>query len=331
MDYALRTNRETSKQYETLLLVSALLHDAGNPALSHLGETFLKKQTGKDGESFLEETISRFAVTHMFDRLGIDPEQVVKIVTGNRKPFSDILNGSMDVDNLDNVGRYWFARSYGEILFDAESIASRFGLITFSDPQINDKWFLCAECIEETQKWQTARAHVYEKIYGEYDLNSASMIYRALYLAQERGEINEDFFHLSDTEAVDFLFRSNYLSAHLVRRAMANEWYPLVYSLKTTEPPAGLTRLLRQNDARSLVADYMSEQLAIPTSVVCCYAGKGRDVRRIELPFVSETGHITFDESDPKPVYRFNIYLDPDYVNDDRVSELTRLANHLIQ
>lgn len=290
-----------------LFLVSALLHDAGNPALSHLGETFLKKQTGKDGESFLQDTVSKFASLHFFETLGISAEDVIRMVTGNLKPFSTVLHGSMDVDNLDNVGRYWFVRSGGERLFDAEMIASSY--------RFYDRWSLDIRCMEDAAKWQVARGRVYGEIYKEYELNANMMIYRAVYLAEVLGEIKEDFFHLSDTQAVEYLLECNAWSSHLARRAMAHEWYPLVYSLETTEPPKTFADRCKMESFRSMVADYTREQLKVPAGMVCAYAGKGRDVRKIELPFVHPDGSVTHDQSDPKPIYRLKVYLDPDYLH----------------
>jgi HD superfamily phosphohydrolase len=305
MNMALEKNKHLGPP--ELLLVSALLHDAGNPALSHLSEPFLRKQTGKDGESFLEDTISRFASLHIFETLGISAHDVVKMVTGNLKPLSVILHGSMDADNLDNVGRYWFARFGGEKLFDAELIASSF--------RFRDRWMLDSRCMEEAAKWQVARARVYGEIYKEYELNANMMIYRAVYLAEVLGEIKEDFFHFSDTQAVEYLLQCNEWSSHLARRAKAHQWYPLVYSLETTEPTPIFAERCKQESLRSSVADYTREQLKIPASMICAYAGSGRDVRRITLPFIQPDGSVTYDQSDPKPIYRLKIYLDPDYAH----------------
>lgn len=312
MNLALK--KSDSKPYEKLLLVSALLHDAGNPALSHLCEPFLRKLTGKDGESFLEDTISKLASLHIFDSLGISPEQIVKMVTGNDKPLSVVLNGSMDVDNLDNVGRYWFVRSGGEKLFDAEFLASSFSTL-LKDGIIDSEWLLKGDCIEEAKKWQQARRLVYGKIYGEPDLNGAMMIYRAVYLAQELGEITEEFFHLSDTQAIEYLLSCNEWSAHLARRTVAHNWYKLIYSVETAEPSPGLLNVAKFDTSRSAVANYICEQLKVPNGMVCAYTGKGKDLRKITLPFIHSDGSVTHDSSDPKPIYRYKVYIDPDYLH----------------
>src|SRR3989338_4475480 len=45
----LKQNSNVLKDFGMLLLVSALLHDGGNPPFSHLSEPFLKEATGYDG------------------------------------------------------------------------------------------------------------------------------------------------------------------------------------------------------------------------------------------------------------------------------------------
>lgn len=324
MNQVLKSN--SLKSYEPLLLVSALLHDAGNPALSHLSEPFLKKFNGKNGESFLEDTILKFANTRFFDSLGITSEQVIKIVTGNNKQLSDVLHGSMDVDNLDNVGRYWHKASGGEKRFNAEYVARSYHFEPIMG--LEGMWLLISECEEETKKWQDTRKDVYAKIYGEPNLNAAVMIYRAVYLAQELGEINEEFFHLSDTEAIYYLLDCNLWTAHLARRMVKNEWYPMVYSLETTEPSDSLVRCIKLDGFRNAVANYICEQLKIPNGMVSAYAAKGNDVRSIHIPFIHSNGQVSLDVSDSKTIYRFKIYIDLEYK--DKATEVKFWANYLI-
>ena len=324
MNQVLKSNN--LKFHEPLLLVSALLHDAGNPALSHLSEPFLKKFNGKNGESFLKDTILKFANTRLFDSLCITSEEVISVVTGNNKPLSEILHGSMDVDNLDNVLRYWY-KTTGEKRFDAESIARSYRF----EPAmgLEGLWFLMSNCQEETKKWQGTRKDVYAKIYGEPDLNAAIMIYRAVYLAQELGEINEEFFHLSDTEAIQYLLNCNEWTSHLARRMIKHEWYPLVYSLETTEPSDSLVQCIKLDGFRSAVADYICEQLKIPNGMIGAYVGKGKDARSIHMPFINSDGHLFLDDSDSKTIYRFKIYIDPDYT--DKTTEVRFWANYMIK
>ncbi len=125
----IRENKEQlTQQQQEMLLLAALYHDAGNAALSHLSEPFLKALTGKDGESFLEERLHESVSASLMQRHQIAIHDVVRMVTGKAAPLSKVLNGSIDVDNLDNVGRYWFTAHSGEVLFLAQLIASSYRL-----------------------------------------------------------------------------------------------------------------------------------------------------------------------------------------------------------
>lgn len=297
----------TLNPYSVILPVAALLHDTGNPALSHLSEPFLKQVTGKDGESFLEEMLDNSEAGRLIDKLGLSTIDVVNFVTGHSKPISTVLNGSMDIDNLDNVNRYWFEAKSGEVLFNAPRIASSYRFLT-------DTWELHRDCFEEAQRWQAARKSVYQIIYGNPHLNAAMMVYRAVDIAFSYGEISESFFNLDDTSALEFLGECNQDSAILVKQALAHEWYPEIISIETTEPNQQFKNLAKKHwNARNMMAEYIREQMKIPRWAICVYLGKGRDNRKIELPFVDDSGLRIFDTDEHKALYRIKIYVHPDY------------------
>src|SRR3989338_9730345 len=112
--------------YAVLLRASALLHDAGNPPFSHLSEPFLMEMTGMNGESFLAEVLAGGETEKILEEYGLNLEQFVKFVTGEDKPLSDVLNGTMDIDNLDNVARYAYFTGQKGAKYDGVKIASSF-------------------------------------------------------------------------------------------------------------------------------------------------------------------------------------------------------------
>ncbi len=209
---ALKYNRNFS-DYGILLPLSALLHDAGNPPFSHLSEPFLKEITGKDGESFLENILDGSDTEKIIRDLGIASEAVVRFVTGEMFPFSNILHGSLDLDNLDNISR--FNKSTGmasEHDYDAPRIASAFRFM-------NGKWALLGSVFSEAKKWQKARKLAYKTIYTFPHLDAAIMLYRAVELAFLEEELKYDFFLQDDYGAVAYLLkRCNKRTRKLVDR-----------------------------------------------------------------------------------------------------------------
>ncbi|MFY9461989.1 MAG: hypothetical protein WAP51_02185 [Candidatus Sungiibacteriota bacterium] len=294
------------KDYEALLPVAALLHDAGNPPFSHLSEYFLKEITGKDGESFLEEILDGSETEKVLRELGLSVAQVVSFVTGNAKPVSEALNGSIDVDNLDNVFRYDMAASVGAPLFMPIWIARSFRFE-------NGAWLILDECREETEKWQAARAMVYGAIYGKPHLNVAMMMYRAVELAFLQDELSKEFFFLDDSGAVNYLLtQCNPKTAHLVEKALRWEWFEEVVSVESATPANAIKLLASHRSGRTKLAGLISQTLGIPDEKISVYVGKGKDKRRITIPFVKKDGTTYLDQCDDSPIYRVKVYIAPD-------------------
>ncbi len=302
-----RNEKAFTAQQALLLPVAALFHDAGNPALSHLSEPFLRQATGYDGESFLGEMLRGTESAALIEKLGLSVYEVVQCVTGKTAPYSKVLNGSIDIDNLDNVGRYWYMAHPGEILFDAHFIA-------YSYRFKGNYWEFDRACFDEVRKWQEARRAVYGTIYGYPHLNAAQMAWYAVAIAFFYEQLPAEFFRLDDNDAFDFLSRVNGESAWLVKRVRAREWYEEIASIETTEPTKGFRDLAGGSwDGRIAVNEYIREQVRIPRRAICTYFGKGRDVRRIDLPFTDEHGSVSMDDNASRPLYRLKVYVDPEF------------------
>lgn len=157
--------REKNQQFtqcEKILPIAALLHDMGNCCLSHLGEYFLREMYGHDGETFLEVILRDSETEKILKKMGYDISQVIRLVAGKLSPFSDILNGSMDIDNLDNVGRYAkFANL--DVKFDAMLLAQSFRFV-------NSEWVLPISVFDEAMRWKKARKIVYKDIYSDPEI-----------------------------------------------------------------------------------------------------------------------------------------------------------------
>lgn len=295
-------------EYEMLLPVSALLHDAGNPPFSHLSEPFLKEVTGYDGESFLAQILDGSETEKILKEYGIKTEHVVSMVTGNMKPISEVLHGSIDIDNLDNVGRFARAANISIPDFQARYISAMF---RFS----NDEWFFLDATPrgdfheETTKKWQGARAIVYNSIYSAPHLNLAMMLQRAVELAYSAGELEKEFFFLDDNAAILYLKMCNKGTTRLVNCALRWEWYDEVLNLDYTDPPEKLKTLSDDWSGRTHIADMLAGKLKIPKEDVCAMVSKGRDFRKITIPFVTSGGYRRFDTVTDTPIYRIRVYM----------------------
>jgi len=289
---------------QKLILASALLHDAGNPPFSHLAEPFLKQLTGKDGESFLACMPENSEAAKVLASLKLSLTEVVRLVTGETKPLATFLNGTLDIDNLDNVNRYRHA-SNGEIRFDGLRIASGFRFE-------GQRWKLPIEILSECQKWQQAREVVYGSIYANPHLAVCMMLYRAVDLAFQHGELSIDFFRMDDTQALAHLSGCNLQTAYLIQQLMAKKHYIELGSFETTEPSPKLRDRAKRINARREIADEFAKQINAPPELVCAYIGAGRDRRKIELPFVSSDGAYLLDNGKHPTIYRARLYVAPE-------------------
>ena len=300
--------------YKIFLLIAALLHDAGNPPFSHLCEPFLKEATGYDGESFLKVLLDGSEAEKILKEYKISVGEITAYVTGNARPFSDILNGSMDIDNLDNVGRYNLSANLGAEKFNAIKIASSFRLNHSGCFDNKSGWFILDKdsVWEEAQKWKKARRIVYSSIYGTPHLSVAMMVYRAVEIAFFENEIGFDFFLFNDHEAIAYLLtKCNSRTRRLVEKARRWDWYEEIIAIETANPTLKLKELASNWKSRKYIADKLCERFSRgEPDAFCVYIGKGKDKRKIIVPFVYDTGDKRFDLCDDSPIYRFKVWMD---------------------
>lgn len=288
---AIGQNEKIDEKNANLLRASALLHDAGNPPFSHLSEYFLREMLNLDGESFLSEILKNSETEQVLKQYGLDPIDVVAMVTGMYKPFSEILCGSLDIDNLDNVARAMY-------YFGLKHARGTFRDLAFSYHWNGDEWSLPTNMFNPAREWKEARRSVYEYIYSDVHLASGMMLYRAVELAFMNGEITKDFFRMHDDEAFMYLQRECSQSTQsLIERLTRWQWYSEVVRIETSRPTSTLRDIAGSWRSRGKLASMISDEFEIPAEDMCVYIGVGKDSRKIHLPFVSERARL-FDVDD---------------------------------
>lgn len=317
---------EQNPMFEThrnLFLAASLLHDAGSPGLSHLTEQCLIEQTGKNGEQFLEDVLNQktSATARVLEEFHLLPKNVAAFVQGACSPLSDILNGSLDIDNLDNIARFKKAGRIKGKNYHPAAIASSFRFQ-------NGRWTLLDTCYEEVENWLEAREAICETVYSNPHLTLVAMIDRALQIAFFEKEIEPDiFFLLDDDFTLQYLQSCNAKTAYLiakVRSQTPSEWYPqILYSEYTGDAPRQVKLLASNWSKRKQLADLISHTFTINEEHICIYAGEGRDRRNITVPFVNTTGKITRMIPAPMPIYRFLVYASP-CLSPDTINQIQR-------
>ncbi|MDO8482489.1 MAG: hypothetical protein Q7S86_01560 [bacterium] len=316
-------NNPELSEYTKKLPVAGLLHDAGNPALSHLAEYFLRAMIGKDGESFLEDILKYSETEKVLIETGLDVPQILGLITGTLKPISTVLNGSMDIDNLDNVGRYAYAENL-DVDFDAMLIAESF---KFNGTE----WTLPAYIFDEAMKWKKARATVYGNVYKEPNLVADTMIYRAVEIAYYQGKIDKNFFFLNDEQAIEYLREKCDLAVlRLVDKVTRWDWYKSAFRYETLYPSKKFADSANQKGKKEL-ADKILNALPISEEDVCVIISKGRDVRKITVPFVFPDGSRKYDEEEERTIYRVRIYISPEITEKKTIDIIEELVRHELE
>jgi len=88
------------------LFLAALLHDVGSPPFSHVTEEFQQEVTGMNHEEFVKEILKEEKLEKLVKKNKGDFKLIIKLIKGDYFPWSDLINGSIDLDNLDNSLRW---------------------------------------------------------------------------------------------------------------------------------------------------------------------------------------------------------------------------------
>lgn len=301
------------KRYHRLLPVAAFLHDCGNPPFSHLSEPFLRQDWRHDGESFLTTMLRGSETELVLGELGISVEEITALVTGEDRPVAEVLAGSLDLDNADNVARYWISATNTPAGYNPLVIAQSYRF----DPTVSDgQWSLLHSAYEQAQAWKVCREGIYDGlIYSHPHWSAAGMVNRALYMHWRMdGRLPDEFYFMSDKEAAMRLLASPVSETrHLMAKAAKHQWYPILYSKKIEGSVSPrLAAIAADPLGRHTLANRLAKELAVPEHHVCTVVGRGRDRRKITMPFLKPDGeHFCDDDGPSTPVWRVMVWADP--------------------
>ena len=156
------------------------------------------------------------------------------------------------------------------------------------------------------------------------------MIYRAVELAYEDGDLSEEFFRLSDEQALEYLrTKCRYSTIRLVEKTLKWHWYKTIFSQKTTEPSEKL-KSIANYAGRKKLADRIVDEAKIARENVCIVVSKGRDVRKITVPFVHKNGSKRFDINEGKVIYRVMIYIPPEITEAKTIGKIKKIIQEEI-
>jgi len=293
------------KPFRKNLLLAATLHDIGSPPFSHLSEPFQMAITGQTHEQFSRDMIINTKVNKVIKKQGGNLETIISYIEGTKPPISDLINGTIDLDNLDNTLR--FGQSMG--LIDASK---------YYDPTIivksylyqDKKLVLDGRYMPAIKSWENCRDQVYQYVYSHENLSPAAMITRALYFAYQEGELKKSFFHKTDDTAVSYLLGCNPKTYKLIKRVSRWKFYKPIF---TYQRPINHTKdRLHNMKLGQELSDSLSKILKIKPEDICIDFSFNKGFKKIHLPIIKDKQPQTHTPTQSLNMI-INVYLNTDH------------------
>ncbi len=326
-----------STEFGNFYKAAAMMHDWGNGPFAHLTERLMKVDIGYNGETFLQvlldDEIGKSAKAALRN-MGVDPAMLVKMISGNLEPYSKLIHGDLDIDNLDNVYRYAMcAHLKGKVGCPA--------LVA-----INFKWNEDLQCwgiekhdIQAALKknhgidtkpwkdsvpevlldWKKTRRMVYRDIATGPHIVVGTMLFSALWQAHQGGHIKMKDYMGTDSTMIKLLSE---VSPVMMDKIIRMNWFQQVVEGITTEPSDRMKKIAGDSMMRMELADRFATRYGIDINDVTVYVGIDGMERAINVPVFGYEGVSTVEEllvqqfpDDPEAVtqprnYRVHINLD---------------------
>ncbi len=276
------SEKKEFKSISKELLAAALLHDVGSPPFSHLTEVFLKEKTNKSHELFAKDLLQDSSVLDILNKHHISFEKVLKLISGELNIFGPLIAGTIDLDNLDNTLRFGIGAGLIKRLFEPENLARSFA-------KDSSGLYLKSQASHDIDGWQFCRQQVYSSVYSQANLSAGSMLMRAIQIAFDLGDLTQEFFTLTDHQALYLLQHNcNPATKKLTHSAIHWQHYLLAAHTVTTKPSQKPKQFISDKSRWIKVADYLSHALDILPEEVAVHIDKDKGYRRINIPIKGE-------------------------------------------
>ncbi len=305
--------RSEFRPYRKELFFAGLLHDAGTPPFTHLSEHFMKDLIGTDHEEQVEALLRNPVVLQVLKKNKVDPGRVLAYINGKLKPLSDVINSSLDLDNLDNLLRFGLSTgTYRVDPYDPRTIISAFRYdgreVYFEDR--------AGRLRLELRKWERGRHGIYSYIYSTMNLAPGMMLDRAMGFAYARRQLPKSFFDLTDSEALSFLeHRTNPKTKFLIQEARNWNWYREVFRKQVRRIKESHWKLNDNVNEHIRWANHLSHELKIPAEHVCVCFWLNNGFRQIHYPIRRRGRLIGTHPSTSRNFFGLAVFIHSDHVH----------------
>lgn len=308
--------------FRSLIHRAAFLHDVGHPPFSHTSEPYLKEICHKTHEEIIGETLLDKEIRRIILTEGLDPGDVLEMIVGEFPLIGKVLNGSIDLDNLDNTLRYGLSGGMANTVpYFPQRLAQAFRII-------NGRVALHSHCQFELKNWKNLRDGVYAMIYDDANLRGGMMLQRAIDLSFQENHLPADFFLLTDDTALSFLCeKTSDRSKKLIENTLKRNFYETIFSLELKTPSSSpeARDYFGNWRGRNKLADDICKQCGLEPEDLCAFVGISKGPKSITLPFWNEENGFTeqpFEKVD-------NIYLVKVYLNSKAQDQANQIRSML--
>jgi len=269
--------------------VACLIHDVATPAFAHLFEWELLRTKGWNHESQCESLIkgnygpeniyhqiyyqNQLSLHKRILNLGIDPEQVWLTITGKAQ-FGQLLCGSIDLDNIDNVVRMHNALGLGKRTSEALTIID--SIIPHKSQLIIRK-----EAYSAIQSWIQARKSCYDIIvFDEQTLSSQAMLGQLIVHAIDAGILSEEYWYLTDDQLLHKLLDFQ-LGKEIVKRLVVGNPFA-VLGIYWYDFDKQIAEQLASYDTRQKICSELSSELKVPC-LIYYFRDKGTFSKKLNI------------------------------------------------
>lgn len=313
--------REGFGKFSAVLPLAALLHDAGHPPFSHISDVFLEEVTGKRHEQFAEDVLKHSEIREIAEGFGFSMGEITGVIKG-KGTAGELINGSIDLDNIDNSLRYGMSGGIIGKMYLPKKILNAF-------IQRDGVLFLDKKYAGEIRKWESCRKLVYDFVYGDGNISPESMLFRAIALAFEDGEIQKDFFSKTDGEALRYLENEcNPAAGSLIKDLKSWRFYRKAFELKVRNPADSFKKEYTGLKGRKAISEFIGSILNIEERKICVTSARLTGTKNIHMPFLD--GNSVLENRKTKPEeYVVKIFVDPSAkINNDKLEREMKKLLH---
>lgn len=194
---------------QQLLRLTALLHDIGHPAFSHLPENVIFERTGKYHEKIGEEKISSGEIARVLEGKGISPKELLRM---HKSPFAKIISSELGTDRMDYLLRDAYFTGVGYSLVDAQRLLFSLAFER-GELMLLEKGVLAAESL------LVSRYLMFNAVYNHHAVRIAgAMLEKALRIALKSKAIGIEGLTEGTDEIVLYKLRKEPLVSRVISR-----------------------------------------------------------------------------------------------------------------